>query len=147
LTEWFLGPRRTRLGAAEIVTHVTLRRPAPPHGAAFLKLARYSGEDLAQASLTVVVTADLDYRLAFGAVAPTPIRSHRIENLLRGHEPDGELTAQASMLVTSEVSPITDMRATREYRLHMCRVMLERGVEAALSRRAGAGPDYPARLV
>ena len=68
--DWFLGPRATRLGHAEVVTAITLRLPATSHGAAFLKLGRYAGEDLAQANLAVLITDDLDYRVAFGAVAP-----------------------------------------------------------------------------
>jgi carbon-monoxide dehydrogenase medium subunit len=147
ITGWFEGPRATALRADEVVTGLTIPTPAEPHGAAFAKLARYEGEDLAQANLAVVVTEGHRYRIAFGAVGPTPQRATSIEQLLDGHPLDAETIAAAQQLVAGEISPITDMRASKEYREHMCRVMLGRGLRAAASRLAGAGPPYPARLV
>jgi carbon-monoxide dehydrogenase medium subunit len=147
ITDWFRGPRANALGSVEMVTGLTIHPPSEPHGAAFLKLARYEGEDLAQANLAVVMTETHRYRVAFGAVGPTPRRATSIEQLLDGHPLDAHKIAAVQHLVASEISPITDLRATKEYREHMCRVMLERGLRAAASRMAGAGPPYPARLV
>ncbi len=147
IADWFRGPRATALHAAEIVTGLTIHPPAEPYGAAFLKLSRYEGEDLAQANLAVVMTAAHRYRVAFGAVGPTPRRASSVEQILDGHPLDADKIAVAQHLVAEEISPITDLRATKEYREHMCRVMLERGLRAAASRVAGAGPPYPARLV
>jgi carbon-monoxide dehydrogenase medium subunit len=50
-------------------------------------------------------------------------------------------------MVPDEISPITDMRATAEYRTHMTQVMLKRGLTAAVDRLAGNGPDYQTRLI
>ena len=147
ITDWFEGPRATALQADEIVTGLTVHPPTDPHGAAFAKLARYEGEDLAQANLAVVMTAAHRSRIAFGAVGPTPRRADSIEQLLDGHQLDEDRIATAQQLVAGEISPITDLRSTKEYREHMCRVMLGRGLRAAASRMAGAGPPYPARLV
>lgn len=147
LTSWFVAPRQTRLGRAEMVTSVDLHLPSTPHAAVFVKLARYAGEDLAQANLAILVTADHDYRVAFGAVAPTPFRSVAIEQALAGKALDGDLSLAAESLVASEISPITDLRASAEYRTHMCRVMLRRGLAAAVSRLAGQGPPYPVQLI
>jgi carbon-monoxide dehydrogenase medium subunit len=147
LEEWFVGPRSTRLGTGEMVTAVTLELPATDHAGIFLKLSRYSGEDLAQANLAVLTTASLDYRLAFGAVAPTPVRARRIESKLAGREVDDELLDLASQLVADEIAPITDIRATAAYRTHMCHVMLRRGLRAAAQRLTGDGPPYGSHLI
>ena len=147
LTDWFVGPKETRLGLGELVTDVTLTLPPGPHGAAFLKLARYSGEDLAQANLAVVATSEPRYRLAFGAVAPTPFRAETLETRLDGKPLDDDLIADLQLLVAEEIAPITDVRASAEYRTHMCRVMLERGLRAAAARLAGTGPPYPSTLI
>lgn len=147
VADWFRGPRATLLETGEIVVRLTVRPPTDGHGAAFLKLGRYSGEDLAQASLAVVVTPDLRYRVAFGAVAPTPVRGLAIERLLQGKVPDGGTLADAIAAVDEEIAPITDLRATAEYRAHMCRIMLRRGIDAAGRRLAGDGPPYPSRFV
>ena len=147
LSGWFVGPKETRLSTDEIVTGITVPLPTADHGAAFLKLARYAGEDLAQANLAILLTAERDYRLAFGAVAPTPFRAGSIEALLHGKPLDGVLLTKAALLVDEEMAPIADVRASAEYRTHMCRVMLARGLRAADSRLAGAGPPYPAHLI
>jgi len=42
-------------------------------------------------------------------------------------------------MILQTVTPITDIRATKEYRLQMCQVMFERGIKAAVGRLAGNG--------
>ena len=145
INDWFTGPRTTALRDDEVVTHVSigLRR----HAGVYVKLMRYAGEDLAQAAVAVVADAEPSYRVAFGALAPTPIRSPRIEAALSGRVLDDAAIAEAVGLVGGEISPISDIRSTAAYRAHMTEVMLERGLRAAASRLAGDGPAYGTRLI
>jgi carbon-monoxide dehydrogenase medium subunit len=145
IEEWFIALRQTAKRDDEIVTHLTIELPT--HGGCYVKLMRYGGEDLAQAAVAIVVDGEHDYRIAFGAVAPTPIRAYAVEDAIRGRAPTDDVIAEAVALVQSEISPITDMRATAEYRAHMCEVMLARGLVAADQRRDGHGPDYRTRLI
>ena len=147
LRDWFLGPRKTALKRGEIATGVAVPLPRKKHAACFVKLRRYEGEDLAQASVTVLALAGNSYRISFGAVAPRPVRAGRIEALLEGRALSNELVEQAVRLVPQEIAPITDIRATREYRMHMAGVILERGLRAAAARLAGAGPVYGTSLI
>ena len=147
LREWFLGPRKTVLKRGEIATGVVVTLPKKKHGACFVKLRRYEGEDLAQASVTVLALAGNRYRISFGSVAPRPIAAERIEALLEGQPISEELIQQAVRLVPEEIAPITDIRATKEYRMHMVGVMLERGLRAAVARQAGTGPEYGTSLI
>ena len=147
LREWFLGPRKTVLKRGELATAVTVPLPKQKHGACFVKLRRYEGEDLAQASITVLALAGNRYRIAFGAVAPRPIAAERVEALLEGQALSDDLIQQAVRLAREEITPITDIRATKEYRAHMVGVMLERGLRAAVARLEGAGPEYGTSLI
>ncbi len=147
LREWFVGPRKTVLRRGEIVTGVTVPLPKPKHAGCFVKLRRYEGEDLAQASVTVLALAGHRYRVSFGAVAPRPLIARRIEALLEGQALADELIQKAVRVVPEEIAPITDIRATREYRAHMVGVMLERGLRAAVARLAGEGPGYGTSLI
>lgn len=147
LEDWFVGPRSTRLRSGEMATGITLTLPPVGHAGAFIKLSRYSGEDLAQANLAILVTADREYRLAFGAVAPTPVRAHRIEAMIEGREVDDRLLDEVSQLVAGEIAPIADIRATAEYRTHMCHVMARRGLQAVSDRLSGDGPPYGTHLI
>jgi carbon-monoxide dehydrogenase medium subunit len=147
LRKWFLGPRKTVLKRGEIATGVTVILPKQKHGACFVKLRRYEGEDLAQASVTALALAGNRYRISFGSVAPRPVAAERIEALLEGQPLSEDLIQRAVRLVPVEIAPITDIRATKEYRLHMVGVMLERGLRAAVARLAGSGPDYGTSLI
>ena len=66
---------------------------------------------------------------------------------MKGRELSDDLLRQAQELVIKEISPITDIRSTKEYRLHMAKVMIERGIKAAVSRLAGNGPKYGESLI
>ncbi|MEA2010696.1 MAG: FAD binding domain-containing protein, partial [Actinomycetota bacterium] len=145
INDWFLGLRQTARTDDEVVTHLTIA--LRPHGGVYVKLMRYGGEDLAQAAVGIVAYADHEYRVAFGAVAPTPIRSTRIEDALRGRPLDDSLVADAAAMVRGEISPITDIRASAEYRTRMTEVMLKRGLVAATERLSGTGPAYGTRLI
>ncbi|MEN8235343.1 MAG: xanthine dehydrogenase family protein subunit M [Actinomycetota bacterium] len=145
IDDWFVGPRKTARTDDEIATHVTITLRS--HAGVYVKLMRYAGEDLAQAAVAIVADHEPSYRVAFGALGPTPIRSSRIESLLHGRTIDDDAINDAVAVVSGEISPITDIRSTAEYRTHMTEVMLERGLRAAVSRLAGDGPAYGTRLV
>jgi carbon-monoxide dehydrogenase medium subunit len=146
LTSFFKGPRQTVLKNDELLYEFRIKKPES-HGASFLKLGRYKGEDLAQASVCVVALSDTEYRVAFGAVSASPIRATKIENLLNGKILTDRIIDEALALVPDVISPITDIRASKEYREHMVQVMLKRGLKAAESRRNGEGPNYTSNLI
>jgi CO/xanthine dehydrogenase FAD-binding subunit len=144
---WFLSNRKSNLKAGELVTAIKIPRPAARHAGCFVKLGRYSGEDLAQASVLILALPRHEYRVTFGSVSPVPLRASLIEKLLNGYEPDDKLIAEAQELIPKIVSPISDIRASKEYRLHMCQVMFERGLRAAAQRLDGSGPAYGTSLI
>jgi len=138
---WFVGPRRTALPRGGLVTGISL--PVAKHAGAFAKLKRYRGEDLAQASVAVRVDARGGWQVAYGSVAPTPVRGPKVERLLKGvKKPDAALLKKASALAEAEIAPITDIRSSEVYRRMMVGVMLRRAVQLAVRRMAGRGPDY-----
>ena len=147
IDDWFLGPRRTALLPGEIVTKVVVPVPAGGHGAAYVRLSRYEGEDLAQASVAILAPADHRFRIAFGAVAATPLRARRIETVLEGKALTPDVIAEAMALVSEEIAPITDIRASKEFRMRMSEVMLQRGLKAAVERLEGNGPSYGTNLL
>lgn len=145
--EWFVGSRKTALRKGEVVKGVSIRFEGKKHAASFVKLGRYKGEDLAQVNLAVLAFEDNTYRVCYGSVAPTPVRAQKIEALWNGNTIDKELLSEAIKLVELEIKPISDVRASKEYRLHMAKVMLEIGLEATLGRLAGNGPAYGTKLL
>lgn len=60
-----------------------------------------------------------DLRLAFGSIAPIPLRCVRTESALRGAKVDSNAIDTAKAALAREISPIDDIRSTRNYRLRV----------------------------
>ncbi len=128
IKRWFKAPRVTALRKKEIVKSIKIKLPTLEHKGHFAKLGRYKGEDLAQANLAILLFGD-EHRVCFGSVGPVPIRAKEIETLLNENEFDSVLLEKCFKLIKKEISPITDIRATKEYRLHMSQIMFKRGIK------------------
>ncbi len=93
--------------------------------------------------MAVRVDAKGLWRVAYGSVAPTPIRGPKVERLLKGEKkPSAAVLTRAVAIAEAEVAPITDIRSSKEYRRLMVGVMLKRAVRLAVRRWAGRGPAY-----
>jgi CO/xanthine dehydrogenase FAD-binding subunit len=147
INEFFTGPRKTVLKEDEFVYGVKVPHPKKKNGGAYVKLGRYNGEDLAQVGIGVLVLDGNEYRVAHCAVGPVSARARKIENLLNGKKLNDSLIEEAKKLIEEEISPITDIRATKEYRMHMAKVMFERALKTAVDRMNGKGPNYGERLI
>ncbi|MCP4653942.1 MAG: xanthine dehydrogenase family protein subunit M, partial [bacterium] len=141
LDELFTGPRQTCLGPEEVLTAILLDPPRPAARGVFLKKTRVH-IDLALASVAVLVELDADretcshVRIAAGSVAPTPLRLPEVETLLAGERITPELVERARELARDGVSPISDVRASADYRRHLTGALLARG----LSTLSGGRP-------
>jgi CO/xanthine dehydrogenase FAD-binding subunit len=142
IEKWFKGNKKTDLKRGELVTAVEIPLPAKKYAGCFVKMGRYSGEDLAQASVVILALPKNQFIITFGSVGPVPIRATKIEDALSGRELSAELIKQGKALIPTLISPITDIRATKEYRMHMSQVMFERGLKVARARLRGDGPPY-----
>lgn len=140
--EWFTGPKKTALQPGELVACVELKAPARKHGGCYMKLSRYEGEDLAQGGIAVLALADNTYRVAACALGPVPGRCPLAEAALNGGRLGEKTLAAAKAALLKEISPISDIRSSKEYRLHMAQIMLERAAGHAVSRLFGKGPKY-----
>jgi xanthine dehydrogenase FAD-binding subunit len=65
-------------------------------------------------------------RVAFGSLAPTPLRGLRTEAALEGQSPDGELVEAAVRVAEDEVKPISDIRGSARYRRALAGSFLRR---------------------
>jgi carbon-monoxide dehydrogenase medium subunit len=147
IEKWFHGNKKTDLKKGELVLAVEIPLPAKKYSGCFVKMGRYSGEDLAQASVVILALPKNQFSIAFGSVGPVPIRAKKIEKALNGREPSKELIKQLRAMIPTMISPITDIRASKEYRMHMCQVMFERGLNAAVTRFRDEGPEYGVSLI
>lgn len=134
VNQWFVDNRKTAIESNEIVTGVSLDIPKIKFSGSYSKHMRYSGEDLSQSNVCILALEDKTFRVAFGSVAPTPKRSAKIESLLNGKEINDKLIKEVKKTIEKVIAPISDVRATKEYRMHMVKIMFERGLKRALCR-------------
>ncbi len=126
--EFITFVRRTVLQKDEIVTGIKVPYDKDLRGI-FTKVARRREVDLSTICATVARSGN-EWKLAFGAVAPTPVRLPKTEELLRGKEITEALIDEAAKLARTEVSPIDDVRASKEYRLDVVEVIVRRSLKA-----------------
>jgi carbon-monoxide dehydrogenase medium subunit len=81
-------------------------------------------------------------RIALGAVAPTPLLAEAASAALVGQPVNDRTIATAADAARAIVAPITDMRGTREYRMHATGVLVNRVVQAAVARARGEAVAY-----
>ena len=132
IEDFIQGVRKIDLKPAEIVMGISLPSIEGKNGGSYYKHARRKDVDLA----TVGVAAFRNegrWKIAYAAVAPTILRGHKAEAILNDLKEISEDTLGPAMdAAASEVTPISDVRAGREYRLDMIRISLKRSVLAAL---------------
>lgn len=132
LEDFFTGPGRTVMRGNEVLTE--FRIPAPPPGTAkvYIKHGRRKAMELATVGVAVTVTiADGMFRhvrIVLGAVAPTPIRTYGAEALLLGQAVSHDLIDAAAGAAMDDARPITDVRASADYRRTMVGVLTKRAL-------------------
>lgn len=135
-----MGPGRTSLDPGEILGAIVIDRPSPVARSVFLRKGRVM-MDLAIASLAVLLEMQDGIcrraRLAAGAVAPVPLRLEQVETLLEGSRLEDATVTRARALAGTEISPITDLRSTEQYRRDLVGVFVKRAIEQL--RRGNAG--------
>jgi len=136
LEEFFSGPGQTVLETGELLTAITVPpAPANSHGK-YYKTFR-SAMDCCTVGVAAVVAfaADMktvdDARIVLGAIAPTPIRAPKCEQMLAGETLDEGLIARVGVQAAAESRPIDDVRASAEYRRVLAEVLTKRALLAA----------------
>lgn len=143
IEEFFLGPRATLLRPDEILTGVYVPHPPKGAGSSFIKLGRTS---LDLAIVNIAVTLRLrggavdQCRIAMGAVAPKPLRLREVEEFLLGKELTPMVLEEAAGMVEASIKPITDIRATAEYRREVSMALTRDALRTAMGRCGGQRP-------
>ena len=136
LDQFFLGPRQTVLEDDEIITRITFPKPKDPSTGSHIKFGLRNAMAISVASIAVMLEREgkrcRKARVALGSVAPKPIRAYLVEKMLEGKEVDREVLEACSAAIREEISPISDIRASAEYRRLVVPVLLKRAVDEAL---------------
>ena len=142
--EFFVGPKRSTIRSDEILQLIRVPLHPTGYGWSFKKISRTSF-DIAKVSVAVLLkTVEgkiKDPRVAFGAVAPTPVRARSTERAIEGVSLEEALEI-GPRFVESDIAPIDDVRSTAWYRREVARVILRDSLRVAYERSLSSGWGY-----
>ncbi|HXQ80799.1 MAG TPA: xanthine dehydrogenase molybdopterin binding subunit [Opitutaceae bacterium] len=150
LSEFFTAYRKTLLGPGEIILEIVLPRLDPSSGLCrrsdFLKVSKRRELDISIVAAAFSVDTDpagivRRARLAYGGVAPTPVRARRAEAALEGRR-FGEAAAEAAAVLAGEFRPIDDVRGGASYRRGLIVSLWEKFVSGETSAAQDGAPDF-----
>ncbi|TVQ35067.1 MAG: xanthine dehydrogenase family protein subunit M [Spirochaetaceae bacterium] len=141
LDGFFLAPGKTARAPDELLVSITIPPHRSPYGAAFGRLTRRHGVDLASINMACAIDAERAVTFAFGAVGPTPITVKDTSGALADHTVSDAQRDAALQALIARTSPISDVRASAAYRSAMLLVIGRRVLAQAQQRRA----DFDAR--
>jgi CO/xanthine dehydrogenase FAD-binding subunit len=141
--KFHLGVRRTVLEPDELLLSIKVPASQGRAGSHYLKLKEREKMDIAFVGVASVVEMEgsdgvvKSARIALGAVAPTPIRASEAEAKLSGQRVTDALLAEVGQLAAQAAKPISDVRASAEYRREMVDVLTRRTLKQALEIARG----------
>lgn len=123
LRDFFVGVGKTAIEPDELIAGFRFRRPK---ASGFYKNGKRNSVAISVVCAGASVWEDGSVALALGSVAPTPLRLTNTEAFLRERGLGAEAIAEAGRLASEEVRPITDHRASADYRRAVSGIAISR---------------------
>ncbi|HBY57170.1 MAG TPA: xanthine dehydrogenase family protein subunit M [Candidatus Atribacteria bacterium] len=130
LKDFFVGPGETILQDDEMIVGIEFEQSDVNKNGYFIKIGQRKA--MAISIATVAVNLEVrqnkinQIRIAAGSVAPTPVRLTGAESFLKNKEINDKLVEEAIDRVREEVKPISDIRASEEYRRYISGLLFKR---------------------
>lgn len=137
LEEFIKGNRETALADGEILTKFKLPEPAPRSASRYWYIGLRDAMEIDAVNMAVNIVLEEDLRtvkalrLVMGSVSPRPLVSTEVPGILVGKEFSPELVEKAAEAASGEARPISDIRASAEYRREMVAVLARRLLQEA----------------
>jgi xanthine dehydrogenase FAD-binding subunit len=140
VADFFFGPRRTALNKDEMISDIVLKPQQPNEISIFQKLGPRRAQAISIVNVAVKLTMGSESReclggkIAFGSVGPTIVRAKKCEGALTCERLTDDIISSIGKIAWKEVAPISDIRASAEYRRDMAGAILERGLYRLMKR-------------
>ena len=123
LEKFFLGYRKTALATDEMITKISV--PAN-YRSDWAKVGKRGAVNISIVAAAVAITPKKEVRIALASVAPTPMRCYKAERAFT----NGADAPRVADIARTEIKPITDHRASADYKTHLAGVMVRRLLES-----------------
>jgi len=133
--EFFIGPKKTILEPAQLLTQIILSLPSERTYGSWIKIGKRKALIIATITLALVVEMAednktvKDVRTCLGSVAPTPIEIKEVKKKIVGKDFNQLDFGELGQIVEDKISPIDDIRGTREYRKDVAKKIMINALE------------------
>jgi carbon-monoxide dehydrogenase medium subunit len=138
LSKFITGPGKTTRKDGEVLAAIKIKPFAAHTGVSYIKYGVRKAMEIAMVSVTTALTFNGDEcqkaTIVLGAVAPTFIHSTQAEESLTSGKITPAAAEKAAALAAGNCKPITDVRASAEYRRELVKVLTKRGILEAASQ-------------
>lgn len=139
LTDFFVAKGQVDINRGEILTEIFVPHPAEGVSVAYMFQTHRLAMDVATVGVAGALKVDndgicLDARIVLGAVSPVIGRAKAAEELMIGKKVADFQLEQICEAARNSVKPITDVRATKEYRSEMISVLTERVIKKLVNQ-------------
>jgi len=133
--EFFIGPKKTILEQAQLLTGIILPLPFERTFGCWIKIGKRKA--LIISTITLALVAEMaednktvkDVRTCLGSVAPTPIEVKEVREKMIGKNFSQLDFNQLGQIVEDKIFPIDDIRGTREYRKDVAKNIMINALE------------------
>lgn len=137
LEDFILGVRNIDLKPGEVVIKFKLPEPSPKMVAKYAYMGARDANEIDCVNMAVAMELEDDkktiksVKLIMGSVFVKPLVSSGVPDLLKGQKLTDELVKKAAATAQSEAKPISDVRASAEYRNDIVGVLAHRLLKEA----------------
>lgn len=139
LAEFLVGNRKTQRRGDELLTAVWIPRTIEEAHSSFLKLGarRYLVISISMVAAIIFIEGGRvgTARIAVGSCSAVARRLHKLESDLSGGSVRDGLSALVTPAHLAPLSPLSDVRATAEYRLDASLTLVKRALDACVEAR------------
>jgi CO/xanthine dehydrogenase FAD-binding subunit len=132
LNNFFVGPGKTCIKNGELLVSIEIPTPPARSAGCYIRHTTREEMDIAVAGVGSFIILSprskipKEVRIALGSVAPTPMRVHKAETLLIGKPVTEKAIEKVAEKAAEEARPISDIRASAEYRRELVKVLTRR---------------------
>ncbi len=141
LAQFFSRENRAVLSNTEIAADFSAKLPGGSTGASLQRVALTDGDSVAILNAVVVLKLTgkkcAEARIAVGGGLPAPVRLTGVEQELMGHAMDKTLVDSVGAKAGDLIQPVSDVRATAQYRKQICGVLVRRAIAEAYQQAKG----------
>lgn len=151
VADFYKGVRKTVLQPNELITEIIFNKLNGNQKGVFKRYILRATHSISVVNTAILITRDenivKDVIIAIGCVAPTIVRAQEAESFLIGKELSNETIKATAEKALKAINPISDVRASAQYRSRLVRILVSDGLNDLLKNEVEKSiPDRPIYL-